>query len=149
MRRPRAPILLIEDDQNDVMLVQRAFRRTEVDVDLRVVRDGREAIAYLQGAGPFADREAHPLPSIVLLDLKLPGSSGFEVLAWIRSRPGLKRLPLVVLTSSREAEDVDRAYDAGASSYLVKPVAFDALQSLLAQLASYWLGLNVLPEPGA
>jgi CheY-like chemotaxis protein len=143
--RLRGPILLIEDDANDVLLVQRALRRAELDVDLRVVRDAREAIAYLEGTGAYSDRDAHPLPALVLLDLKMPAKSGFEVLAWARAQPGIRRLPLVVLTSSRAADDVARAYDAGASSYLVKPVAFDELRAMLRALAEYWLGVNVAP----
>ena len=146
MKVNHAPILLIEDDPNDVLLIQRAFRRAELDIPLRVVRDGREAMAYLQGHGPFDDRVAYPLPLLVLLDLKMPVKSGFDVLEWVRAQPDLRRLPLVVLTSSREREDVDRAYDAGASSYLVKPVAFDALQTMLTTFGRYWLNFNVPPH---
>ena len=146
MRGPPAPILLIEDDENDVILVRRALRRSGLEVELRVVRDGGQAIAYLQGAGAYADRASHRLPSLLLLDLKMPGRSGFEVLAWVRAQPALRHVPLVVLTSSRESGDVERAYEAGASSYLVKPVSFDALQSMLTVLGRYWIELNVLPE---
>jgi CheY-like chemotaxis protein len=146
MKINHAPILLIEDDSNDVLLIQRAFRRAELDIPLRVVRDGREAMSYLQGQPPFDDRVAYPVPLLVLLDLKMPVRSGFEVIAWVRAHPGLKRLPLVVLTSSREIEDVNRAYEAGASSYLVKPVAFEALQTMLSAFGRYWLNFNVPPE---
>ena len=149
MKINHAPILLIEDDPNDVLLIQRAFRRAELDIPLRVVHDGREAMAYLQGRSPFDDRVAYPLPLLVLLDLKMPVKSGFEVIAWIRGEAELKRLPIVVLTSSREIEDVNRAYEAGASSYLVKPVAFDALQTMLATFGRYWLNFNTPPEVAA
>jgi CheY-like chemotaxis protein len=138
MKTNHAPILLIEDDSNDVLLIQRAFRRAELDIPLR----------YLQGQPPFDDRVAYPVPLLVLLDLKMPVRSGFEVIAWVRAHPALKRLPLVVLTSSREIEDVNRAYEAGASSYLVKPVAFEALQTMLSTFGRYWLNFNVPPEIG-
>lgn len=141
-----APILIIENDPNDVLLVQRAFRRGGLDVSMRLVRSGDEAIAYLRGDGLFADREAYPLPVMLVVDLKMPGTDGFEVITWVRSQPVLKRLPVVVLTSSRDARDVNRAYDAGATSYLVKPVAFDALQKMLTTFGHYWLNFNTPPE---
>jgi CheY-like chemotaxis protein len=110
------------------------------------VSHGDEAVAYLSGEGRFADREAYPFPVLVLLDLKLPRRSGLEVLGWIRSQPGLKRLPIVVLTSSKESIDINRAYDLGANSYLVKPVGFDSLLELVKSLEVYWMMLNQNPE---
>ena len=139
-------ILLIEDNQDDVLLIQRAFRRIGAVHPLRVLSDGEQGLAYLAGEGSYADREAHPLPALVLLDLKLPRRSGFEVLEWLRGQPGLRRLPVVVLTSSRESRDVDRAADLGANSHLVKPVHFDALQEMVRALGLYWLTLNERPE---
>ena len=106
-------------------------------------------MAYLAGEGPFADRQRHPFPVLVLLDLKLPRRSGLEVLEWIRAQTGLKRLPVVVLTSSKEATDVNRAYDLGANSYLVKPVGFDSLLELVKSLEVYWLILNQKPDVSA
>ena len=148
MKITYAPILLIEDDPNDVILIQRAFRRAQLDIALRFVPNAAEAKAYLSGDGQYADRANHPLPLMVLLDLKMPGGNGFDVIAWVRAEAALKRLPVVVLTSSREAGDVNRAYDAGASSYLVKPVAFDALQKMLTTFGHYWLNFNTPPEIG-
>lgn len=143
---PEAEILLVEDNPDDVLLIQRAFRKLGAVNPLRVVSDGEQAVAYLAGEGPYADRDAHPLPSLLLLDLKLPRRSGFEVLEWLRGRPGLRRLPVVVLTSSRESQDVGRAADLGANSYLVKPVQFDALQEMVRTLRLYWIQLNERPE---
>src|SRR5947207_15017530 len=108
-------------------MVRRSFTKASLQGTLDVVDDGDKAVAYLAGHGGFADRARHPLPVLLLLDLKLPRRSGLEVLAWVRQQPTLKRLPVVVLTSSEESADINRAYDLGANSYLVKPVAFDAL----------------------
>src|SRR4051812_37277295 len=116
-------VLLAEDNPDDVFLVKRAFRKSFGDVGLHVVPDGEAAIAYLRREPPYDDAAKCPVPSLLLLDLKLPRLSGFEVLAWLREQHVLKRLPVVVLTSSRDRGDVDRAYDLGANSYLVKPVS--------------------------
>ncbi len=139
-------ILLAEDDPNDVLLIQRAFQRNHVANPVQVVRDGEEALAYLSGQAPFADRERHPLPVLMLMDLKMPRKSGLEVLAWVRQQPGLKRLPIIVLTSSNQSPDINRAYELGANSYLVKPAGFDSLLDLVKNLDMYWLILNEKPE---
>jgi len=139
-------ILLVEDDSNDVLLIQRAFRKANLANPLQVVRDGEDAIAYLAGQAPYTNREHYPLPVLLLLDLKLPRKSGFEVLAWLRQQPGLKRLPVVVLTSSSRTADINQAYELGANSYLVKPVAFDALLDMVRTLNLYWLILNEKPD---
>jgi len=143
--RPAPPILLVEDMSDDVLLLQRAFHRAALDWPIHVVQDGEAAIAYLAGSGPYADRTRYPLPALLLLDLKLPRRSGFEVLAWVRRQPGLHRLPVVVLTSSREPADITRAYDLGANSYLVKPAGADELVDLARTLSHYWLGLSERP----
>ena len=139
-------ILLVEDDPNDALLVQRAFRKANVSNVLQVVRDGEEAVAYLKGEKPFSDRQQFPLPGVILQDLKLPRKSGLEVLAWLRGQPGLRRLPVVMLTSSRQSSDINRAYELGANSYLVKPVAFDALVEMIKTLDVYWFVLNEKPR---
>jgi CheY-like chemotaxis protein len=142
-----APILLVEDDENDVILLQRAFRTAGMVNPLRVVRHGDDAVAYLEGTGEFADREAHPFPVFMLLDLKLPRRTGLEVLAWVKERTGVRRLPIVVLTSSKNDEDINRAYELGANSYVVKPVSFETLLELVKSLELYWLILNERPTP--
>jgi CheY-like chemotaxis protein len=139
------PVLLVEDNIDDVVLIERAFDKARIANPLRSVGDGDEAVAYLAGQGAYSDRHAHPLPVLLLLDLKLPRRGGLEVLAWLRREPSLRRLPVVVLTSSREGADVNRAYELGVNSYLVKPVAFDALLDMMETLNLYWLLLNERP----
>ena len=141
----RATILHVEDDSNDALLFQHACRRAGMDVNLQVVTDGEEALAYLKGADQFNNRETHPLPNLVVLDLKLPRVNGFDVLAWLRNEQKLRRLPVIVLTSSSHQSDVKRAYDLGANSFLVKPVAFEALVTLAKGINQYWLSLNQGP----
>ena len=132
-------ILLVEDDHNDVLLIKRAFQKVNIANPIIVVNDGEQAVSYLAGREPYVDRA---LPMLVLLDLKLPRKSGHEVLEWLRQQSKLKRLPVVVLTASSESSDVNRAYDLGANSYLVKPVTFDALVEMVKTLNLYWLILN-------
>lgn len=134
-------ILLVEDDENDILLIRRAFQKANVINPLVVVRDGEEAVAYL------ADLDGRPVPEVILLDLKLPRRDGFEVLEWLRAQPGLRRLPVVILTSSSQMPDIQRAYDLGANSYLVKPVSFDGLLEMVRTLGFYWLILNQKPDP--
>lgn len=140
------PILLVEDEENDVMLLQRAFRRSGMVNPLQVVRHGDDAVAYLEGTGEFADRAKYPLPVLVLLDLKLPRRNGLEVLEWVKERANVRKIPIVVLTSSKNDEDVNRAYELGANSYLVKPVSFETLLELVKSLELYWLVLNERPN---
>jgi CheY-like chemotaxis protein len=140
-------ILLVEDEPNDVFLIERAFRKCDCQHVLHSVGDGEQAVAYLDGIGEFSDRREFPLPQLVLLDLKLPKRGGLEVLAWLRSRHDcLKRLPVIVLTSSKQPTDVNRAYELGANSYLVKPVAFDGLLELVKALNGYWGRFNEKPD---
>ena len=139
-------ILHVEDDPNDVLLIARALRKAEGSAQVQVVNDGEQAVNYLGGTGSFSQREQFPLPSLVLLDLKLPRKSGLEVLEWIRGQPGLRRVPVVMLTSSKQPIDINRAYDLGASAYLVKPVNFDALVQMLKMIDSFWLGINEPPN---
>ena len=139
-------ILLVEDNPNDVILIERAFRKANIANPLQRVTDGEQAVAYLAGERPYAERARCPLPVLMLLDLKLPRKSGLEVLEWLRDQPSLKRLPVIVLTSSKEAVDINRAYELGANSYLVKPMAFDDLLNMIKALNLYWLILNEKPE---
>lgn len=139
-------ILLVEDDSNDVILIQRAFKKVNTMVSIQVVTDGEQAVAYLAGNEPYADREDYPVPELVLLDLKLPRKPGLEVLEWLRQQPGLKRLPVVALTSSKLTADINKAYELGINSYLVKPMAFDDLLKMIKTLNLYWLTFNEMPE---
>lgn len=142
-------ILLVEDDPNDLLLIQRAFQKAALTKTLKITRDGQQAIDYLKGRGYFADRERFPMPFLLLLDLKMPGTSGFEVLHWIRDQPELRRLLVVVLTSSSLQADVDRAYELGANSYLVKPVGFEEMVNLIKRFEIYWTEINRPPTSGA
>jgi len=139
-------ILLIEDNSTDILLIERAFQHANVANPIRIVRDGDEAVDYLSGKGNYGDRTQYPLPSLILLDLKLPRRHGLEVLGWIKQQDLLKRIPVVILTASQEDIDVDRAYDLGVSSYLVKPVQLDALRKLVETINAYWLRINQFPN---
>jgi CheY-like chemotaxis protein len=139
------PILLVEDNPNDVVLIRRAFAKANVANPLNVVSDGEKAISYLSGGGDYADRARFPLPLFILLDLKLPRKSGHEVVHWLRAQPVLRRIPVVVLTSSSMKSDVERCYDLGVNSYLVKPVNFDELRALMDLIRQYWVGANQAP----
>ena len=139
-------ILLVEDRQDDVLLVQRALARAKILNPLFVVHSGEEAISYLSGDGKFSNRAEYPLPELILLDLKMPGLDGFDVLKWVRSQAAFKPLRIVVLTSSEEVYDVDQAYGLGANSFLVKPYDFTDLVSLAQVLQKFWLHLSRTPE---
>src|SRR5436190_8325383 len=142
----QALILLVEDRGDDILLIQRAFQRAGVTNPILAVRDGEEAIAYLSGAGPYSNRAEYPLPWLTLLDLKMPRVDGFDVLRWIRSQPELRRLIVVVLTSSEEMRDVNRAYELGANSFMVKPMDFENAVQLSSLIQKYWLSRNLFPE---
>ena len=141
-------ILLVEDNPDDAFFVKRAFEKAEIVNPLMVVSRGEDAMAYLEGDGDYGNRERYPMPVLMLLDLKLPGVSGFEVLEfeWLRGQSRIGRLPVVVLTSSNQTPDIYRAYEKGANSYLVKPVSFDELIQMVKTLGMYWLILNRLPR---
>jgi len=144
MNKP-AHILLVEDNRMDVELTLDAFHEAKLLNTIHVASNGQEALDYLFGRGRYADRKAFPRPNLVLLDLKLPGIDGFEVLRQIKSTPVLKRLPVVILTSSKDEGDRALSYDRGANSYLVKPVSFDGFMGVVRQIEGYWLSLNVAP----
>jgi len=145
-RRMIPPVLLAEDDENDVLLIKRAFEKSRLVNSLQVACDGEVAVAYLSGEGIYRDRVRYPVPVAMLLDLKLPRKSGLEVLAWVKQQPGLKRMPIIILTSSREARDVQQAYDLGVNSYLVKPFTPREFTEMLNSFNVYWLVLNEPPE---
>ena len=127
-------ILIAEDSEDDVFFLKRALKQAKLLHPTQVVTDGREALNYLSGQGPFADRSKHPLPRLLFLDLKLPYKHGFEVLAWMRAQASLAAIPVVILTSSSEARDVEQARELGAQSFLVKPPYPDDLRRLFEKL---------------
>ncbi len=140
--------LLVEDDPNDVLLVQREFKRAPRHIRLQVVNDGEEAIRYLIGEGHFADRQKYPVPNVILLDLKMPRVTGFEVLKWLRlkSPEQIRLIPVLVMSSSGLEEDINRAYGLGANSYIVKPANWEVFKRLIADLGIYWSEHVETPE---
>jgi CheY-like chemotaxis protein len=143
----KGPVLLVEDDPSDARLIQRAFGKLDATLAMIRLTNGDDVVSYLSGENPYDNRTTYPLPCIVLLDIKLPRRSGFEVLQWLRRQPtALNRLPVVMLTSSRHSVDINRAYDLGANSYLSKPETASQLEQLAARFQSYWLGINESPD---
>ena len=135
-------ILLVEDNADDEELTLLTIEENNIANSIAVVRDGEEAVHYLFGIGKYEGRDISKRPKLILLDLKLPKMNGIEVLQQIKSNPNTKRIPVVVLTSSREEPDIARCYDLGANSYIVKPVDFEQFKDSLKQLGMYWLILN-------
>jgi CheY-like chemotaxis protein len=136
----QVPILLAEDNRNDVFLMQQAFAQAAIPNPLIVVRNGREAVEYLAGKGAYAEREKYPVPGLILLDLKMPWMDGFDVLIWLRRQPQYRGLPVVVLTSSRLQSDLDQSRVLGVIDYRVKPHDLAELVDLLADIRKCWLG---------
>ena len=139
----RATLLLVEDNEDDVQLTLRAFKKHNIANDVHVARDGREALDFLFGTGSYASRDSTELPNVVLLDLKLPRVDGLEVLRQMRDDPRTKSLPVVVLTSSNEERDLVESYRLGANSYVRKPVDFQQFTDAAQQLGLYWMVLNM------
>jgi CheY-like chemotaxis protein len=139
MNGPPPTILLVEDNEDDVFMMRRALRQADVHNPLKVVTDGQQALDYISGAREYANREQHPLPFIIFLDLKLPYLDGFEVLSWMRRQRTLDSIVVIVLTSSGEPRDQERAYAMGARSYLVKPPTPGKLTEIFQSLKSFWL----------
>jgi len=141
-----ALILLAEDEEDHVALIRRAFKQAHLVNPLHAVHDGEETIEYLKGEGKYANRAEYPLPALLLLDLKMPRQNGFEVLKWIRQQPGLSSLRVIVLTGSDDLRDVNRAYQLGANSFLVKPADFEQFVSVIQALQGYWVWMSQAPE---
>ena len=141
----RQTILLVDDSENDLILMREAFTTAKCDTLLLDVRNGEEAITYLKGEGPYRERNKYPLPTAMLLDLNMPKKDGFEVLAWVRAQPGLKRLAIIILTASMRREDLERAFDLGATSFLVKPTELETLAAMMRCLCD-WLQINHFPS---
>jgi len=133
------PVLYVEDDDNDVLLMRQAWVRVEVQNPLEVVSDGREAIACLSGEGRYANRVEHPMPCLVLLDLKMPKMTGLDVLRWIRSQPEHIALRVVVFSSSKQPKDINAAHSLRIDAYFVKPGTFNEWVAMVDNLNVYWL----------
>jgi CheY-like chemotaxis protein len=136
-------VLHVDDDPNDSELLKAAARKAEAQFVLHNVVDGDQAMAYLSGAGPRGEGDRRRLPALILLDLKMPRTTGFEVLKWIRKQPWLASIPVLVLSGSELQDDIQEAYEHGANSYLIKPLGFDALVSLVKTIDTLWLATAV------
>jgi len=138
-------ILLVEDNPSDIELTLRAFERQKIGNEIIVAEDGKEALDYLFGTGEYSGRDISEQPTVILLDLNLPLIDGKEVLRRIRSNELTRRLPVVILTSSKEEQDVTQSYDLGVNSYIRKPVDFNQFSEAVRQLGLYWLVINEPP----
>lgn len=142
----REVILLAEDEEDYVLLIKQAFLKAEIQNPLFVVSTGGELMAYLKGEGKYANRDEYPLPDLLLMDIKLPGFTGLEILGWVRSQPGLSGLRVLVLTSSDHMRDINDAYRLGANSFLLKPYDFSDLVHLAKMIQEFWLRISKCPE---
>ncbi len=140
-----AKILLVDDNKMDVELALDAFREARLINKVHVVYNGKDALDYIFGRGKYSDRNTYPLPDIILLDLKMPGISGLDVLKEIKSSHKYRRIPVIILTSSRDEGDLAMGYDLGANSYLVKPISFNGFIKVMKKVIDYWLSLNIEP----
>jgi CheY-like chemotaxis protein len=138
METPQFTVLLVEDDLNDIFLVKRAFKMAQVRNPLQIVTDGLEAMSYLKGGDKFADRQVYPLPKLIVMDIKMPRKTGFEVLEWAKRDPLLRRIPIVIVSSSESPADINRAYELGANAYMVKPVDYKEVEHLFQSITHYW-----------
>jgi CheY-like chemotaxis protein len=138
-------ILLADDSEDDILLTRIAFEKAGMKNPLQEVHNGEEAIAYLKGEPPYNDRARFPLPTILLMDLNMPRKNGCEVLLWLRAQKGLRRLPVVILSASMRVEDVTKAFDSGANSFLLKPSSLSELVSTIEALGN-WMKFNYFPS---
>ncbi len=145
----KAVIMLVEDNEMDVVLTLDAFKEARLINPIQVARTGEDALEYLGGIGNYQNRTLYPLPELILLDLKLPGVSGLDLLKQIKTNPDLKRIPVIILTSSAEEGDRSLGYDLGANSYLVKPISFEGFLEVVGKIKEYWLTLNIGPPQKA
>jgi CheY-like chemotaxis protein len=139
-------VLIVEDDEDDIFAMKMACQRSGIPHSLQFVMDGKSAVDYLAGNGPYADRLTHPMPDVIFLDVKLPKLNGHQVLEWIRSQPALNSLPVVMVTGSMESSDVNRAYQLGVTSYLRKIASRAEFGQAVRVILKYWLELNIAPS---
>ncbi|HXS68123.1 MAG TPA: response regulator [Candidatus Polarisedimenticolia bacterium] len=138
-------ILLVEDEENDATLMKMAFKKNNIMNPVQWARDGLEAIAYLNGEGVFSDRGKYPFPEVLILDLKMPRMGGLELLSWIREHPEYRVIPTLVMSSSRQDLDVEKAYNLGANTYMIKPSSFEELAQIVKLAHEYW-AVSVKPR---
>ena len=140
-------VLHIDDDPNDIELFRAAARKARAQFSIHNVNDGEQAMAYLNGRGIYGNRQLYPMPVLVLLDLKMPRATGFEVLQWIRNHPQVGNLPVLVFSGSELQDDIQQAYAVGADSYLIKPLGFSALVELVRNLNESWIAGQIPRMP--
>lgn len=145
MKKYHSTILIVDDDANDLVLIEKAFRSIGVKDPIHTINGGREAIAYMTGDGKYADRSVYAYPTFITIDLKMPGADGFAVLQHLKNNPAWAIIPTVILSASRDLDDIKKGYMLGASSYHVKPHSFDDLRQQLKVLHDYWMTCEV-PE---
>lgn len=143
MKKYHSTIVIVDDDPNDLLFIDRAFRKIGVSSPIHLLRDGQEAIDYMMGEGKFSDRNKYEYPTFISTDLKMPRADGFDVLKHLKINPDWAIVPTVILTSSRDPDDIKKAYKMGASSYHVKPNSYEALHDLLKVLHDYWMTCEV------
>ncbi|MET0261779.1 MAG: response regulator [Rariglobus sp.] len=148
MQSSSKTVLLVDDGQDERLLFDRAAKKACVSFEMRFATDGEDALAYLSGTGPYADRGRFQMPDLVVLDLNMPRMTGFEVLEWIRKHPHLRELPVIMFTASNHHTDIKRAYELTANSYLVKPMSLIALVDTITMIDAYWVKLSCLPKVG-
>ncbi len=141
VNEPKVIILIAEDDPNDVFLFRRAL--AQLGFEAHFVSNGTEVIDYISGAGPYSDRQEHPFPNALILDLKMPRMNGFEVLDWLRQNNSLAIIPTLVFSSSAAQEDIKRAYQFGANTYFVKPISLTELVDLFRKIVNYWCAAEI------
>ena len=146
LKRHAISVLAAEDDEDDRLLLQEAFKEADIDETLRFVEDGEELLDYLEHRNQYRQPNTAPRPGLIILDLNMPKKNGREVLKEIKSSPAIKSIPVIILSTSANEEDIALAYGLGASSFIVKPLRFDALVQLIKVLAAYWFGIVELPE---
>lgn len=135
-------ILHADDDENDVIFLNYAFKQANIPTRLLSVSDGQQVVDYLSGQGNYANRAQHPFPALVLLDLKMPRMNGLQTLSWIRARPAFQPLIVILFTASANQTDIEQAYRLGANSFIIKPAGMDRLTDLMKALYAYWFGCN-------
>jgi CheY-like chemotaxis protein len=147
VNRSRRPItiLLVDDDEEDLLMTEQALQESRLGNDLRSARDGEELMDYLLRRGPYSDPSDSPLPGLILLDLNMPKKDGREALAEIKGNPALRKIPVIVLTTSKAEEDIFRTYDLGVSSFITKPVTFAGLVEAMRVVSEYWFEIVELP----
>jgi CheY-like chemotaxis protein len=146
MNAPDYTILLVDDEENDATLVKMAFKKANILNPVQWVKDGMEAVAYLNAEGIYADRTRYPFPQVLLLDLKMPRMNGLELLQWLRVNSHFRIIPTIIMTSSRHDADIEKAYDLGVNTYMIKPSSFNELTAMVKVMHEYW-AISVKPRP--